>query len=962
MKKYIVVFFMSLFLFSSMIPNQVSAQTSFQTFENNPIEYWNYNNSILTYHDNNTITFESSQEMIEEWLVGFSNRKSINISGSVGTGTNYQVEVTVTYDDNMQSDFDDIRFTDNDKKTELSYWRETYTISTSSVFWVKVTDSLETSIIIYMYYGNNTVSTTSNGDNVFLFFDDFENNNLNRWTTTESQWSVTSAQKKYGSYSAHGDSASTNRNLHKEFTSSIEYGIMIHAWVRYQAIDAIEYSIVGYESDATLIYICYSPLNEFSTYSGTQKDYFVNGQTSSTWIRHEIGLDYVGNEYIPFFDRVEKTHQPLKNSANDTITEIKKIGSVLSTTVNKDQWLDDFYIRKFIVNEPSINGFSSEENYTTYSNTFYDGEILIPILNKDSIDIRTMVQLNTITNTECVTFSIVNNVDIDSKLYYNLEVVDIRRIDFSIKKAINIYKISVFTDLQTFVEKIQYSQIDSKTIKYFRISLSNFTSTSKLTMFFLSGNIDYSTYSEWQYQENAVTFEEYRDNSIRFNAFEDYNFHDGEETSINIGYSYIKYFHNFQYIRTYINLERSYDYTSLESTYYTYLKLNVSNVYLWLRIQDVHGGESSGTYALIRIYEDNILKFEIEGNGEGYIERETQNYGNNFKIWRTLENKLGFGFGSDTNLFRHDNDTRETLEEFTYYYTQNKVSNYSGKIEIEHDNSIYTDTTDYDLNSVSFAEVEYDFTSDFEIAEPHFSSTWFSLLPFGGLFNTIVDTSNNFFRGIGIDFSFGYDFFTGIADATGTALSPVIESIASTLSPVIEAIASTLSPILESIVTAISDSLGFIGDSILTWVSDSVDWFINTALMGIVDALAAFFIWFVDGIGALMGITGLAGILADIIVNFGTSILNFVNGIVLFFSIIVGAFGYALTVITYWLPIILYYGFWIFAIITFLVIATMDFDKIKDLFGLYAKILEKIFYIFYHIANMVIQFIGGIIP
>ena len=103
-------------------------------------------------------------------------RKPITIDNTSGTSTltNYQVQVSVTYDSHMQSDFDDIRFTDSDGAALIDHWRETYTTSTSATFWVEV-PSIATSstITIYMYYGNSTATSASNGDNTFDFFDDF---------------------------------------------------------------------------------------------------------------------------------------------------------------------------------------------------------------------------------------------------------------------------------------------------------------------------------------------------------------------------------------------------------------------------------------------------------------------------------------------------------------------------------------------------------------------------------------------------------------------------------------------------------------------------------------------------------------------------------------------------------------------------------------------------------------------
>ena len=128
----------------------------------------------------------------ESWLDDFDNRKAIVITGASGAGTNYQLEINITYDSDMQTDFDDVRFTEADGITELDYWIQEYTASTYAMVWVEVRANLTLNQTIYMYYGNSTVSTTSNGLTTFPFFDDFDDNTLNatKWYEDTSDGTV----------------------------------------------------------------------------------------------------------------------------------------------------------------------------------------------------------------------------------------------------------------------------------------------------------------------------------------------------------------------------------------------------------------------------------------------------------------------------------------------------------------------------------------------------------------------------------------------------------------------------------------------------------------------------------------------------------------------------------------------------------------------------------------------------
>jgi hypothetical protein len=113
---------------------------------------------------------------------GWSRWAPVTVSNPGSGLTDYQVSVDVNYDADMQPDFDDIRFIDSDGSTGLSYWRESYTASTSAIFWVKVPSIPSGTKVIYMYYGNDAASSASDGDATFEFFDDFEDGDISDWS------------------------------------------------------------------------------------------------------------------------------------------------------------------------------------------------------------------------------------------------------------------------------------------------------------------------------------------------------------------------------------------------------------------------------------------------------------------------------------------------------------------------------------------------------------------------------------------------------------------------------------------------------------------------------------------------------------------------------------------------------------------------------------------------------------
>lgn len=123
-------------------------------------------------------------------LENWNYRKPVTIdnSGNANTLTDYQILVTLDTQSlilagKMKTDGGDIRFTDSDKLTLLNYWIESGMNTASTKIWVKVPSiSVFSSKIIYVYYGNPSVSSASNGTNTFEFFDDFSED-LSKWDT-----------------------------------------------------------------------------------------------------------------------------------------------------------------------------------------------------------------------------------------------------------------------------------------------------------------------------------------------------------------------------------------------------------------------------------------------------------------------------------------------------------------------------------------------------------------------------------------------------------------------------------------------------------------------------------------------------------------------------------------------------------------------------------------------------------
>ncbi len=133
-------------------------------------------------------------EESQNWLKGWLYRKSHVINGATGAGTLYPVKIKTHFGSGTDSsenvylsghcrqDFGDVRFTDFSGTLQLDYWMEEVQNGDYAIFWVEIQGNLNYDQTIFVYYGKNDATTTSNGFETFLVFDDFDDGNLDGWT------------------------------------------------------------------------------------------------------------------------------------------------------------------------------------------------------------------------------------------------------------------------------------------------------------------------------------------------------------------------------------------------------------------------------------------------------------------------------------------------------------------------------------------------------------------------------------------------------------------------------------------------------------------------------------------------------------------------------------------------------------------------------------------------------------
>lgn len=120
----------------------------------------------------------NSTAVFAQWE-GWNYRRTVSVSNPGGIElTDYQVKITLddTFNfENANSDGSDLRVTDSEEVTEIPFWIESWDAGLQqATIWVKVPSIPTAGTTIYLYYGNATATSISNGLNTFNAYDGFE--------------------------------------------------------------------------------------------------------------------------------------------------------------------------------------------------------------------------------------------------------------------------------------------------------------------------------------------------------------------------------------------------------------------------------------------------------------------------------------------------------------------------------------------------------------------------------------------------------------------------------------------------------------------------------------------------------------------------------------------------------------------------------------------------------------------
>ncbi len=185
-------------------------------------------------------------------LVGWTYRRKITLTNpSASSLTDYPVALTLNTQTlisqgKLQAGCEDLRFTDDDGQSLLSYWLESGCGGSSTSLWVKVsTLPASANKEIYLYYGQAEAPSGKSGIATFSFFDDFNDEAISGSLWNTSLTGTGSLTESGGAVSLHTN-ASTSSSSELLGKSSFGSGVAIRFRANLSANQSYDHKVMGF--------------------------------------------------------------------------------------------------------------------------------------------------------------------------------------------------------------------------------------------------------------------------------------------------------------------------------------------------------------------------------------------------------------------------------------------------------------------------------------------------------------------------------------------------------------------------------------------------------------------------------------------------------------------------------------------------------------------------------------------
>lgn len=253
----------------------------------------------------------------------------------------------VSLNSNCQTDFDDVRFTDGDGVTELDYWLEDKMDSGNATFWVEVADDLGSDQTIYVYYGNNGVSSTSNGPQTFLLFDDFNDDSING-----TLWDTGGATESGGKMSI-----ATGDNKYIKSDNTFGPDVAIEVRMEQAGLQRKNFGFATNFPASSPQWICHDSGGNSFTYEGNDNAGTLTLESGSWTIQSLMWKEDYGSYDV---DRAGAQTR----SDGDIAAGALKVGANTWASSTDALDIDWLFLRKWIATEPTHGDWGEEEIYS----------------------------------------------------------------------------------------------------------------------------------------------------------------------------------------------------------------------------------------------------------------------------------------------------------------------------------------------------------------------------------------------------------------------------------------------------------------------------------------------------------------------------------------------------------------------------------------------------------------------
>ena len=280
----------------------------------------------------------------------------------------FQVKCTLTNKDiafeKLRADKQDLLFIAYDGQP-IPYWIENFN-NTEIIVWLKFSRIIPGKEVFWLYYGNSNFSGASSGEEVFEFFDDFENYAIGAFPNKWLDYGLHGGNEKmvvdntyvfHGSQSLKTNCGGTNNGVQLIKKLSINKSLFFDVWIR-EPMNLIAFKLAvnaadnGYWGDEYFLirdmtdyyYVRYKSANYAETTEATS----VARKPSGTWVNFQI-IFVPPSKVIAYIDGTKV--KEISDFFTSTPTDIALIDGWATTS---DQWWDLVKVRKYTDIEPII--------------------------------------------------------------------------------------------------------------------------------------------------------------------------------------------------------------------------------------------------------------------------------------------------------------------------------------------------------------------------------------------------------------------------------------------------------------------------------------------------------------------------------------------------------------------------------------------------------------------------------